>query len=361
MLSNLEYIDNADSMNIVSGKIDEAYRNMNITTTTAETMGQVMLDGKISDDGAKVISGMIGYELSTEDNALAVFKERLNSLYKGLNGYIFKQFKAFAPLANQTKNYHVAELTKLRDAIKSGKLVPKTTIDQTKIKGLNSKLGPFYASGYSLAKGGGDLISFVNGMIDLSNKKGKYMKGISNMFDKLNAPTTELNIPMLSGLLNTKKKLNGLVDTVSRKQTITDFRLSIITNWISSNVSILFVSNSSKRGIRVHTDNYTINTDHKIGLAKNVATLKLLDQAISTGNKLDNIYSGIKLNIKFLTRDNTLQLISSITGEHATHRFLVAKYSEAATKSMINLYQNIINSDKLVMDYIRLTYETKKA
>lgn len=360
MFDYLEQINNDDAVNQIEASIEEAYDKLSVAITTAEVLENATVNGVMSNENFKIITTMVDYDLSTEDNPLATFKTNLNALYKNLNGYIFKQFKGFSPIVNKAKEYNIAGLSKLKDDIKSGKLVPKTKVDQDKVKSLNSKLGPFYASGYSLVKGCGDLTTFMNGMVSISDKKGKYMKGLYNMFTKLNAPTPELNIPMLSGLLNTKKKLIGLKDTVSRKQMITDFRLSIITNYIASNVVILFVSNSTKRGIRVHTDMYTINTDKVIGTADTASTIKMLDNAISIGGKLDTIYSGIKLNIKFLTRDNTLQLISSITGENATHRFLVAKYSEAVTKSLISLYSNIINSDKLVMDYIRLTYEKQK-
>ena len=359
MLTHIEHMNDIDMMNDLQNDMNTAHDKIGVAITTATVM-EGPHDDTISNESFNNITTILDYQVSNEDNVINTFKNNLNELYHGLNGYIFKQFKSFSGIANKSKNYNMVTLAKLKEDIKSGKLVPKSKIDQDKVKSFNSKLGPFYASGYSLSKSSSDLTTFISGMVSLSDRKGKYMKGLSNMFGKLNAPTPELNIPMTSGILNTKKKLVGLQDTVSRKQTLTDFRLSIITNYISSNVSILFISNSSKRGIRVHTDNFTIDTNKTIGVANNAATLKMLDNSMAIGNKLDNVYAGIKLNIKFMTRDNTLQLISSITGENATHRFLVAKYSEAVTRSMINLYTNIVNSDKLVMDYIRLTYETKK-
>jgi hypothetical protein len=176
------------------------------------------------------------------------------------------------------------------------------------------------------------------------------------MYKKLSEPTAELNVPKLNGLANIKKTLTGVSPTVTRKIKITDFRLSIFNKYFSNNVEIVFVSNSVKRGIRVHTDTYTINTDRKIGTPSNKATIKLIDDTIKQTSKLDNVFKSLSFIIKMLTRDNTLQLMGSVSGENKTHRFLIAKYSESITGALINLYRDIHNSDKIIIDYIRLTY-----
>lgn len=348
----LDAIMAEDDMNSIILTTEDAYDDLNLAITTAMAMDK----DELSSESLDIINNYTGLDISTEANVVNEFKNKLNALYRSLNGYVYKQFKGFSALTDITSEYRTNELIKLKNMIAKGELIPVDKVDMNKAKSLNNRLAPFYASGYSLKSNASDLNSYITGMFSLTSRTGKYLNGLYNMFEKLSTSEPELNVPKLNGLLNVKKGLTGLTSTVDRKRTITDFRLSILYKFISSDVKVLFVSNSTKRGIRVHIDKYTINTDRPIGKANNNITLALLDTAIKNASNLKNVHNGLSFNIKKLTRDNTLQLISSVTGEGARHRFLVAKYAETVSKSLINLYIDCVNSDRLVIDYIRLTY-----
>jgi len=351
MIETIDYISTEEELQELTSSLKNSLDKLSVAITTSD-----IVDDDISTESLEAVMHMVNYDLSTEVDANIVFKQNLNDLYKKLNGYIYKQFKGFSPLVKLTNEYRTTELVKLKKLIEDGVLVPRESIDQTKVTNLNNKLAVFYASGYSLERNGSDLTKFISGMFELTNRSGKYINGIRNMYIKLSKPDKSLEIPKLSGLLNVKKTLIGLQSTIERKVKITDFRLSIITKFISSNVTLLFVSNSPKRGIRVHTDTFKVNTNRIIGTPDNNTTLKLLDAVIKNSSNLDGAHKNISLAIKLLTRDNTLQLISSIAGENKAHRFLVAKYAEGVTNALINLYIDIVHSDKLVIDYIKATY-----
>jgi len=355
-----DYMLANEELNMLNLDIQDKINKIDISITTSE-----LISRDISNESASLVMEMVDYEVSTEANVNVVetFKKNLSTLYNDLNKYIFKQFKSFAPLVKLTTQYKRAELENLKKQIEDGTLVPKKSVDQKKLKVLNNKLGVFYASGYSLKKNANDLATFIDGMYAITNKSGRYISGLIMMYNKLSANSVNLDIPKLNGVLNVKKSLNGLSDTAERKIKITDFRLSIINKYISSNVNILFVANAPKRGIRVYVEPYKVNLNQSITPPDTKSAIKLLDSVIKNSNTLNNVHKNLGFNIKMLTRDNTLQLISSISGENKSHRFLIAKYSESVTMSLINLYNDILATDKLVIDYINTTFEkgSKKA
>lgn len=348
----LDYIVAQEELHQLDSDMEKTFNRWSMAITTVDN------GDELSAESIDIISNYIGYDIATEADDLGEFKARVNVLYNELGNFIFKRFKKFSPLASRSASFKAGELAKLRDQISSGILVPDDTINPGAMVSFNSKLAVFYASGYGLTTGCSDLSTYIENIMFLPNKSGKYMNGIDEMYKQLNSSEQTLNVPRLSGLLNVKKQLKGLTETVTRKQKISDFRMSIINKWFSSNVELSIVSNSTKRGIRVHVDSFTVNTaNNKIGLPNNSQTLKLLELGLRLKGNLDSAHKAISFNIKKMTRDNTIQLVKSAGGEDSTHRFLVAKYSEAMTKANINMYKDLVNIDSIIISYIKLTYK----
>jgi len=351
-MDNIDYILAQEELHQLDSDMEETFNRLSLAITTGEH------NDELSAESIEIVSNYIGYDISTEADDMKEFKTRVGTLYTELGNFIFKRFKKFAPMAERSAEYKSKELAKLRDDITEGVLVPDDTINEGAMVKFNSKLAVFYASGYGLKTGCSDLSTYVENIMFLPNKSGKYMNGIKEMYKQLNSVEQSLNIPRLSGLLNVKKKLNGMSETVTRKQKISDFRMSIVSKWFASNVELVMVTNSPKRGIRVHTDTFTVKTqNNKVGLANNSQTLKLLELGLRLKGNLASAHKAISFNIKIMTRDNTVQLVKSAAGEGSTHRFLVAKFSEVVTKANINMYKDLMNIDSIIIAYIRLTYK----
>jgi hypothetical protein len=350
-MENTDYILVQEELRDLEREIDTDLDRLSLAITTAEQ------DIDVSNESINIISDYIDYDIANEADDIGEFKDRVGRLYTELSGFIFKRFKKFSPLVDRSSDFKSKELEKLINEINSGVLVPDETINENAAERFNNKLAVFYASGYGLTSGCSDLITYIENISYLPNKSGKYMNGLDLMYKSLNSPEQTLNVPRLNGLLNVKKTLNGISETVVRKYKITDFRLSIVNKWFSSQVELAIVSNSTKRGIRVHVDTFSVNTKNKrIGLPNNSQTIKLLETGLRLKNNLKNAHKSISFNLKKMTRDNTIQLVKSAGGSDNTHRFLIAKFTEAVTKANINMYKDLVSADAIIIAYVKLTY-----
>lgn len=339
-----EYVD-------LKKQIDEGFDKISISIATAIALEE-------ANPNLDIISEFIDYDIATESIDTDVFKTKLNSFFTDLNGLVFRMFKRFSPMTDRSKSYKVAKLQQLKKDIESGKLVPKTAADKISGSGINNKLAVFYASGYSLARGSSDLVKFINGLMALTGKTSIYMNGLLNTYNKLSTMDETRGIAKLSGLLNVKQDLHGINPMVNRKVTITDIRMSIPDKWFSSGINLVMLTNTSKRGIKLHTDGYSFDSNKQIGPASNKDTIALLDTGIEIGNNLSSVYGGISFFVRKLVTSNTMQLLLSIAGsENKNRRFLLAKYSESVSRSLINLYTDIYTIDILIISYINATYK----
>ena len=348
-LSFSDYIIAEEELAIANKEIDDLLLKLsmgNVTEYSAE------------ENNLETISNFIDYDISLESDDYAMFKARVDGVLDSLNQIIFARFKALSPLVNRTSEYKLNELNELKRKITNGELIPNPVLDPKKIEVLNRKLAVFYSSGYNIENNCTQLIDFMDHIVMLSNRSGKYLMGLQDMYDKLNADG-EQNIPKLSGLLNVKNSLGGLVSTVNRKYNITDFRLSIVNNWFTSRAELFMITYSSRkgRGIKTTTEMYDVSLHRDVKKVNNNDTLRLVEYGIKHQGKLVAIHKSLSFAVKVFVRDNTMQLIKSANGANSVHRFLVARYSEGVIKSLINLYRNIMSYDSIIIAYINATYK----
>ena len=321
------------------------------------SMGNVT-EYSVEENNLETISNFIDYDISLEADDYTMFKARVDGVLGSLNQIIFARFKALSPLVNRTSEYKLNELIELKRKINAGELIPNPVLNPNKIEVLNRKLAVFYSSGYNIENNCTQLIDFMDHIVTLSNRSGKYLMGLQDMYDRLNADGGQ-NVPKLSGLLNVKNSLGGLVSTVNRKYNVTDFRLSIVNNWFTSRAELFMITYSSRkgRGIKTTTEMYNVSLQRNVKKVNNNDTLKLIDYGIKHQGKLVNVHKSLSFAVKLFVRDNTMQLIRSASGANSTHRFLVARYSEGVIRSLINLYRNIMSYDSIIIAYINATYK----
>jgi len=347
---NSDYIIVQDELNNLSNELYDYVDRLGVAIATINASNNTEV-------GHEAIYEYVDYVPSNESATVDDFKNKVNDIYGYLNSIIYKKFKSFGPITNRTSEFKSSELNKLKDMIVNGKLVPVDKVDPSKALSFNNKLAAFYGTGNSLVSGPNDLISFINSLIDRTHRSSSYSKGINKVFNSINTSDAELNVPKIGGYLDIRSKLSNAKSMVSRKQTITDYRLSTIVNWFSSTVDMLSVTNTAKQGIKVHTDKYSVDTDKKIGVPSNSSTLKLIDTGLQLNSKLDSIHKSMSFTIKILTRDNTISLIKV---DNNKHRFLLARFTESITRSLLTLYTNLISVDTLIISYIKLTYTSAK-
>ncbi len=321
------------------------------------SMGNVT-EYSVEENNLETISNFIDYDISLEADDYTMFKARVDGVLGSLNQIIFARFKALSPLVNRTSEYKLNELIELKRKINAGELIPNPVLNPNKIEVLNRKLAVFYSSGYNIENNCTQLIDFMDHIVTLSNRSGKYLMGLQDMYDRLNADGGQ-NVPKLSGLLNVKNSLGGLVSTVNRKYNVTDFRLSIVNNWFTSRAELFMITYSSRkgRGIKTTTEMYNVSLQRNVKKVNNNDTLKLIDYGIKHQGKLVNVHKSLSFAVKLFVRDNTMQLIRSASGANSTHRFLVARYSEGVIRSLINLYRNIMSYDSIIIADINATYK----
>ena len=328
----------------ITTNINQAMERLDLAITTAQHSDELTVES------ASIISDYIGYEISTEDaTAVAEYKDRLQTLYKNLNGYIFKQFKSFSPLVDLTNEYKIKGLEDLKTALTSGKLVPKKIVTDKDAARLNAKLGPFYATGYSFKSGPGDMSTYIKGILSIGNRSGKFYKGLQSMYEALSA---DKEIPKLNGITNIARSLTGVTNTASRKYKITDFRLSILTSWIGGNANLLFVSKNSKGAFKVYTDTYLVNSYPKVGLATTDQILKLIDVGIQLKKELIGAHKELGFIIKKFSRDNSIALLNSGATDNS-RQFLLANFTKSVVKVLINTYVDLSNMDNIIELYIK--------
>lgn len=348
-LSFSDYIIAEEELATANKEIDDLLLKLsmgNVTEYSAE------------ENNLETISEFIDYDISLEADDYTMFKARVDGVLGSLNQIIFARFKALSPLVNRTSEYKLNELIELKRKINNGELIPNPVLNPNKIEVLNRKLAVFYSSGYNIENNCTQLIDFMDHIVTLSNRSGKYLMGLQDMYDRLNADGGQ-NVPKLSGLLNVKNSLGGLVSTVNRKYNVTDFRLSIVNNWFTSRAELFMITYSSRkgRGIKTTTEMYNVSLQRNVKKVNNNDTLKLIDYGIKHQGKLVNVHKSLSFAVKLFVRDNTMQLIRSASGANSTHRFLVARYSEGVIRSLINLYRNIMSYDSIIIAYINATYK----
>lgn len=348
-LSFSDYIIAEEELATANKEIDDLLLKLsmgNVTEYSAE------------ENNLETISEFIDYDISLEADDYTMFKARVDGVLGSLNQIIFARFKALSPLVNRTSEYKLNELIELKRKINAGELIPNPVLNPNKIEVLNKKLAVFYSSGYNIENNCTQLIDFMDHIVTLSNRSGKYLMGLQDMYDRLNADGGQ-NVPKLSGLLNVKNSLGGLVSTVNRKYNVTDFRLSIVNNWFTSRAELFMITYSSRkgRGIKTTTEMYNVSLQRNVKKVNNNDTLKLIDYSIKHQGKLVNVHKSLSFAVKLFVRDNTMQLIRSASGANSTHRFLVARYSEGVIRSLINLYRNIMSYDSIIIAYINATYK----
>lgn len=348
-LSFSDYIVAEEELALANKEIDDLLLKLSIGNVTEYSVEENNMD---------LVSNFIDYDISLENDDYSMFKERVSGVLDSLNQIIFARFKSLSPLVNRTAEYKLKELSELKRKITAGELIPNPDISKSKIDTLNKKLAVFYSSGYNIENNCSQLIDYMNHIVMLTNRSGKYLMGLQDMYDKLNADG-EQNIPKLSGLLNVKNSLGGLVSVVNRKYNITDFRLSIINNWFTSRAELFMITYSSRkgRGIKTTTEMYDVSLHRDIKKVNNNDTLRLVDYGIKHQGKLVNIHKSLSFAVKVFVRDNTMQLIKSASGNNSVHRFLVARYSEGVIKSLINLYRNTMAYDSIIIAYVNATYK----
>lgn len=348
-LSFSDYIIAEEELATANKEIDDLLLKLsmgNVTEYSAE------------ENNLETISNFIDYDISLEADDYTMFKARVDGVLGSINQIIFARFKALSPLVNRTSEYKLNELIELKRKINNGELIPNPVLNPNKIEVLNRKLAVFYSSGYNIENNCTQLIDFMDHIVTLSNRSGKYLMGLQDMYDRLNADGGQ-NVPKLSGLLNVKNSLGGLVSTVNRKYNVTDFRLSIVNNWFTSRAELFMITYSSRkgRGIKTTTEMYNVSLQRNVKKVNNNDTLKLIDYGIKHQGKLVNVHKSLSFAVKLFVRDNTMQLIRSASGANSTHRFLVARYSEGVIRSLINLYRNIMSYDSIIIAYINATYK----
>lgn len=348
-LSFSDYIIAEEELATANKEIDDLLLKLsmgNVTEYSAE------------ENNLETISEFIDYDISLEADDYTMFKARVDGVLGSLNQIIFARFKALSPLVNRTSEYKLNELIELKRKINAGELIPNPVLNPNKIEVLNRKLAVFYSSGYNIENNCTQLIDFMDHIVTLSNRSGKYLMSLQDMYDRLNVDGGQ-NVPKLSGLLNVKNSLGGLVSTVNRKYNITDFRLSIVNNWFTSRAELFMITYSSRkgRGIKTTTEIYNVSLQRNVKKANNNDTLKLIDYGIKHQGRLVNVHKSLSFAVKLFVRDNTMQLIRSASGANSTHRFLVARYSEGVIRSLINLYRNIMSYDSIIIAYINATYK----
>lgn len=348
-LSFSDYIIAEEELTTANKEIDDLLLKLsmgNVTEYSAE------------ENNLETISEFIDYDISLEADDYTMFKARVDGVLGSLNQIIFARFKALSPLVNRTSEYKLNELIELKRKINAGELIPNPVLNPNKIEVLNRKLAVFYSSGYNIENNCTQLIDFMDHIVTLSNRSGKYLMSLQDMYDRLNVDGGQ-NVPKLSGLLNVKNSLGGLVSTVNRKYNVTDFRLSIVNNWFTSRAELFMITYSSRkgRGIKTTTEIYNVSLQRNVKKANNNDTLKLIDYGIKHQGRLVNVHKSLSFAVKLFVRDNTMQLIRSASGANSTHRFLVARYSEGVIRSLINLYRNIMSYDSIIIAYINATYK----
>lgn len=344
-----DYLVAEEELANANKEIDDLFLKLHIGNVTEFSMEEGNLD---------VIANFIDYDVSLEGDDYQMFKSRVDQVIDSIGQVILSKFKTLSPLVNLTTGYRLGELNELKRKILAKELIPNPTIDPKKIEVLNRKLAVFYASGYNIENNCSQLIDYMNNIVLLTNQTGKYLSSLKNMYESLNA-SGEQTIPKMSGLLNVKNSLGGLVDTVNRKYNITDYRMSIISNWFGNRAELFTITYSSRkgRGFKVGNDIYDVKLHRDIEKASDAETLRLLDYAIKHQSKLIPIHKAISFNVKSFTRNNVMQLLRSSSGNNSKHRFMVARYSEGVIKSLINLYRNVMTFDAIAIAYINCTYK----
>ena len=349
LLSFSDYVIAEEELANANKEIDDLLLKLSMGNATEYSAEENNLD---------LIGNFIDYDVSLESDDYTMFKARVDQVLGSINQIIFAKFKALSPLVNLTSGYRLNELNELKRKIIAKELIPNPVLDPKKIEVLNRKLAVFYSAGYNVENNCSQLIDYMDNIVRLSNRSGKYLMGLQEMYDKLNAPG-EQNIPKLSGLLNVKSSLGGLVKTVNRKYNITDFRLSIVNNWFTSRAELFMVTFNSRkgRGIKTSTEIYNVSLNREVKKVGEAETLRFIEYGIKHQAKLIPIHKALSFAVKLFVRDNTMQLLGSVSGNNSTHRFLVARYSEGVIKSLINLYRNVMSFDSIIIAYVNATYK----
>ncbi len=349
LLSFSDYVVAEEELAEANKEIDDLLLKLSMGNVTEYSAEESNLD---------LIGNFIDYDVSLESDDYTMFKARVDQVLGSINQIIFAKFKALSPLVNLTSGYRLNELNELKRKIVARELIPNPVLDPKKIEVLNRKLAVFYSSGYNIENNCSQLIDYMDNIVRLSNRSGKYLMGLQDMYDKLNMPG-EQNIPKLSGILNVKSSLGGLVSTVNRKYNITDFRLSIINNWFTSRAELFMITYNSRkgRGIKTGTEVYNVSLHKEVKKVGEAETLRFLEYGIKHQGKLIPIHKTLSFAVKLFVRDNTMQLLKSVSGNNSAHRFLVARYSEGVIRSLINLYRNVMSFDSIIIAYITATYK----
>lgn len=349
LLSFSDYVIAEEELAEANKEIDDLLIKLSMGNVTEYSAEENNLD---------LIGNFIDYDVSLESDDYTMFKARVDQVLGSINQVIFAKFKALSPLVNLTSGYRLNELNELKRKIIAKELVPNPVLDPKKIEVLNRKLAVFYSAGYNIENNCSQLIDYMDNIVRLSNRSGKYLMGLQDMYDKLNAPG-EQNIPKLSGILNVKSSLGGLVSTVNRKYNITDFRLSIVNNWFTSRAELFMITYNSRkgRGIKTGTEVYNVSLHREVKKVGEAETLRFIEYGIKHQGKLIPIHKTLSFAVKLFVRDNTMQLLRSVSGNNSAHRFLVARYSEGVIRSLINLYRNVMSFDSIIIAYITATYK----
>jgi len=350
-LDTIEHLATKDELVQTEIALEESLSQLDIMLSLSLDVGNETLSDSVLD--------MTGFVVSTEaaEDDAKIYEAKLDKLYKDVNNYIFRLFKKFNPLVAKSNTFKTSLLEKAIEDIEKGRLVPKDKPDQSKMDTLNNKLAPFYATGYKLENGCADLTTYITNIVDLTNRSGRYIKGLMDLGEKLK--TSDVGkIPKLTGILNIKKELSGAKSLITRKRTITDFRLSVMDKWFGGGVSVTMLYGRREGGLKLGSDKFEVSTKQKVGTANNGQTIKLLQLGLSTGKQLDAIHASLGRTIKIMTRDNTMAFLDKNIDK--SRRFLVARYDEAAVKVLINLYKDVYSIDDIILTYISKTYEKPK-
>lgn len=305
------------------------------------------------------VGPFVDMELSTESEKTE-FKKQLNDINTDIASFAVKKFKKLSPIADKSSSYKNKILKELYDSIESGKLVPVKHISKDKIKGLQDRLAVFSATGYSLKSGAGDLISFIEGLKDITRRNGNYTKQINNAFEELKAVNKEVS--GTSGPNNLIKKLHLGKARSSRKENITDYRMSMVKNWFSNHVELFVLYKSNKYGYKVASESFDSPGDVIVGRANDKDTLRLIDTGLQIGSDLSDNRKALSAALVAIVKENTVALIKADTDPNIDtgKRFVMSKFTEHIMDLYINLYKNLLNVDDIIIAYINATYESNR-
>lgn len=304
-------------------------------------------------------------------------KGLLSTLINKFTSALGEEISGIASLPKLFSQYDSEKLKILKSKIENGTMVPRASVSTSAKIGLNKKFGVMYAHGYDVTKNTDGLIEYMDSQVKRVVDDKFYKEVLADVQTVLLGFKEKKELKVDKNSTKMLKNLKIKYDLDIRDKTI---YFSLIIRMFAEKLSIVSLSALKKEKDTkstlskifdnthpvIHTDTISVKDRVKpIVPLPPKEVIKLLDYGIKGEKRIGKAVSMVKRDygnnlLRKILDYVASKLLSIVPILPLLYSIRVGRFSNNVANHLLILLRDMINYDKLIIQYINATYEIKK-